>query len=105
MTPTELDGRQVMVAARVHLEADAAATLRDANRRGAVMCACCGKDGKRKNLYVSESEANIVANERRMATGITMHVYRCMKLFLPTRNVPRLLIWAISIVYLQTIVV
>lgn len=77
LTPTELDGRQVMVAARVHQEADAAATLRDANRRGAVMCACCGKDGKRKNLYVSESEANIVANERRMATGITMHVYRC----------------------------
>ena len=34
MTPTELDGRQVMVAARAHLEADAAATLRDANRRG-----------------------------------------------------------------------
>lgn len=43
------------------------------------MCSCHGKDGKKKNLYTSESEANIVANERRRATGITMHVYRCPK--------------------------
>ncbi len=41
------------------------------------MCFCCGKDGKKKNLYLTESEASIVAEERRIATGITMHVYRC----------------------------
>lgn len=41
------------------------------------MCMCCGKDGKRKNLYCSESEAIIVANERRIVKGITMNVYRC----------------------------
>lgn len=41
------------------------------------MCSCCGKDGKKKNLYLSEFDANAVANERRFATGITMHVYRC----------------------------
>lgn len=41
------------------------------------VCSCCGKDGKKKNLYLTESEACIVAEERRMATGITMHVYRC----------------------------
>ena len=41
------------------------------------MCSCCGKDGKKKNLYLTEYDANIVAEERRIATGITMHVYRC----------------------------
>lgn len=41
------------------------------------VCSCCGKDGKKKNLYLSEYDANAVANERRLATGITMHVYRC----------------------------
>lgn len=41
------------------------------------MCSCCGKDGKRKNLYPTEPEAMVVAGERRFATGITMHVYRC----------------------------
>ena len=41
------------------------------------MCSCCGKDGKRKNLYLTEYEAGVVANERRFVTGITMHVYRC----------------------------
>ncbi|PBC73348.1 hypothetical protein [Fibrobacter intestinalis] len=41
------------------------------------MCSCCGKDGKKKNLYFTKTEANIVANERKIATGITMHVYRC----------------------------
>ena len=30
-----------------------------------------------KNLYLTEYEAGVVANERRFATGITMHVYRC----------------------------
>ena len=41
------------------------------------MCTCCGKDGKRKNLYLTEYDANAVASERRFVTGITMHVYRC----------------------------
>lgn len=45
--------------------------------RKKIMCSCCGKDGKRKNLYPTESEAMVVAGERRFATGITMHVYRC----------------------------
>ncbi len=43
------------------------------------MCSCCGKDGKRKNLYLTESEAVVVAEERSFATGITMHVYHCPK--------------------------
>ena len=41
------------------------------------MCTCCGKDGKKKNLYYSEAEATTIANERRLVTGITMRVYRC----------------------------
>jgi hypothetical protein len=57
----------------------AASRFRKLERGGGVskMCFCCGKDGKKKNLYLTESEASIVAEERRIATGITMHVYRC----------------------------
>lgn len=64
MTPTELDGRQVMVAARAHLEADAAATLRDANRRGGQSCALAAeKTGKRKTcMFLNQRQTSSLMN-------------------------------------------
>ena len=40
-------------------------------------CACCGKDGKRKMLYSTEGEAEIVAEHRSKEIGIPLRVYPC----------------------------
>ena len=40
-------------------------------------CACCGKDGKRKMLYSTEGEAEIVAEHRSKEVGIPLRVYPC----------------------------
>lgn len=41
------------------------------------MCNCKGKNGKKKNLYSTEGEALIVAENRSLITGIHMNVYAC----------------------------
>ena len=40
-------------------------------------CTCCGKDGKRKMLYSTEGEAQIVAEYRSKEIGIPLRVYPC----------------------------
>ena len=40
-------------------------------------CSCCGKDGKRKKLYSTESEALIVAEYRSKEAGYPLRVYPC----------------------------
>lgn len=40
-------------------------------------CACCGKDGKKKMLYSTEGEAQIVAEYRSKEIGIPLRVYPC----------------------------
>ena len=40
-------------------------------------CTCCGKDGKRKMLYSTEGEAEIVAEHRSKEIGIPLRVYPC----------------------------
>lgn len=40
-------------------------------------CTCCGKDGKRKMLYSTEGEAQIVAEYRSREIGIPLRVYPC----------------------------
>ena len=41
------------------------------------VCACCGKDGKKKMLYTTEGEALIVAEHRSKEMGIPLRVYPC----------------------------
>lgn len=41
------------------------------------VCACCGKDGKRKMLYSTEGEALIVAEHRSKEIEIPLRVYPC----------------------------
>lgn len=41
------------------------------------VCSCCGKDGKKKMLYSTESEALIVAEHRSKEIGIPLRVYPC----------------------------
>lgn len=41
------------------------------------VCTCCGKDGKRKMLYSTEGEAEIVAEYRSKEIGILLRVYPC----------------------------
>lgn len=40
-------------------------------------CSCCGKDGRKKMLYLTEGEALIVAEYRSKEIGIPLHVYPC----------------------------
>lgn len=40
-------------------------------------CNCCGKNGKKKNLYSTEGEALVVADRRSKVIGIQLHVYKC----------------------------
>ena len=40
-------------------------------------CTCCGKDGRKKMLYSTEGEAQIVAESRSKEIGIPLRVYPC----------------------------
>jgi len=40
-------------------------------------CFCCGKDGRKKMLYSTEGEAQIVAEYRSKEIGIPLRVYPC----------------------------
>lgn len=40
-------------------------------------CSCCGKDGRKKMLYSTEGEAQIVAEYRSKEIGIPLRVYPC----------------------------
>lgn len=40
-------------------------------------CSCCGKDGNKKKLYSTESEALIVAEHRSKEAGYPLRVYPC----------------------------
>ena len=40
-------------------------------------CSCCGKDGKKKKLYSTESEALLVAEHRSKEAGYPLRVYPC----------------------------
>ena len=40
-------------------------------------CPCCGKDGRKKKLYSTESEALIVAEQRSKISGYPLRVYPC----------------------------
>jgi len=40
-------------------------------------CSCKGKDGVKKNLYLSELEAVDMANYRRSSDGVPLRVYAC----------------------------
>jgi hypothetical protein len=40
-------------------------------------CTCCGKDGRKKMLYSTEGEAQIVAEYRSKEIGIPLRVYPC----------------------------
>ena len=55
MTPTELDGQQVMEAARAHLEADAVATLQDANRRSLSCALAAVRTEKRRTFTLANT--------------------------------------------------
>lgn len=56
--------------------------LKTATRRSGMpllveKCTCCGKDGRKKKLYYSQSDAEVVAEYRTKETGIPLHIYAC----------------------------